>query len=132
MKPKIFISNCWDYKDQYYTVEKWIDDSDIDWQNMSIPAHDPKDVSTNAELEEKIDNNIRNSSLFIILSGMYVSQTNRKWIDKELDIAVKYNKIIIGVKPWGNDNIPSEVQANANEIVNWNSKSLINVIKKYL
>lgn len=66
---------------------------------MSIPAHDPKDVSSNAELEEKIDNNIKNSSLFIILSGMYVSQPNREWIDKELDIAIKYNKTIIGVKP---------------------------------
>lgn len=66
---------------------------------MSIPAHDPKDVSSNSELEEKIDNNIKNSSLFIILSGMYVSQPNREWIDKELDIAIKYNKTIIGVKP---------------------------------
>lgn len=132
MRPKIFISNCWDYKDQYYTVEKWIDDSDIDWQNMSIPAHDPKDVSSNAELEEKIDNNIKNSSLFIILSGMYVSQPNREWIDKELDIAIKYNKTIIGVKPWGNEKIPSKVKENATEIVNWNSKSLIEAIKKYL
>ncbi|MCQ2964943.1 MAG: TIR domain-containing protein [archaeon] len=132
MKPKIFISHCWDYRDQYYKVEEWIDDSDIDWQNMSIPVHDPKDTSTDSELEEKIDNNIRKSSLFIILSGMYVSQSNRKWINKELNIANKYGKNIIAVKPWGNEKMPLEVQKATDIIVNWNSNSLIESIKENL
>lgn len=131
MKPKIFISHCWDYRNHYYTVEKWIDDN-MNWQNMSIPVHDPKDTSTDRELEEKINNNIRNSSLFIILSGMYASQPNRKWIAKELDIAKWYGKPIIAVKPRGNERMPLEVQNVANVVVNWNSNSLIEVIRNTL
>lgn len=131
-KYPIFISHCWDYNSQYYTVEQWIDDSDINWKNMSIPVHDPKDTKTDAELEEKIDNLIRNSSLFIIIAGMYAAQQNRTWINKEIEIAQKYNKKILAIKPWGNERTPVIIQEAADELVNWNSSSVIDGIKKLL
>lgn len=131
-KYPIFISHCWDYNSQYYTVEQWIDDSDINWKNMSIPVHDPKDTKTDAELEEKIDNLIRNSSLFIIIAGMYAAQQNRTWINKEIEIAQKYNKKILAIKPWGNERTPVIIQEGADELVNWNSTSVIDGIKKLL
>ena len=131
-KYPIFISHCWDYNEQYYTVERWIDESDINWRNMSIPEHDPKDTSTDKELEEKIDNNINNSSLFIIIAGMYVPQKNRPWINKEIEIAQKYNKTILAIKPWGNQRTPTIIQDIADKLVNWNSSSVIDGIKELL
>lgn len=131
-KYPLFISHCWDYNDAYYTVEKWIDESDINWKNMSIPAHDPKDTRSDRELEQVIDNNIRNSSLFIIIAGMYVSQENRTWINKEIEIAQKYNKPILAIKPWGNQRTPTKIQEVADRLVNWQSSSVINGIKELL
>ena len=50
-KYPLFISHCWDYNEEYYKVENWIDESDISWKNMSIPVHDPKDTSSDKDLE---------------------------------------------------------------------------------
>ena len=128
---KLFISHCWDYKDAYYTVENWIDESDIKWKNMSIPAHDPKNARSDKELERLIENNIKNSSLFIIIAGMYVSQ-HRVWIDKEIEIAQKYGKSILAIKPWGNQRTPTKIQEIADNLVNWQKSSVIKGIKELL
>ena len=131
-KYPLFISHCWDYNEEYYKVENWIDESDISWKNMSIPVHDPKDTSSDKDLEQKIDNLIRNSSLFIIIAGMYVSQENRTWINKEIDIAQKYNKPILAIKPWGHQRTPVRLQEVADKLVNWQNSSVINGIKELL
>jgi hypothetical protein len=131
-KYPIFISHCWDYNTQYYTVEEWINESDIKWKNMSIPAHDPKQTHSDRELEQIIDNNIKNSSIFIIIAGMYASQQNRNWINKEIEIAQKYNKPLLAIKPWGNERTPSKIQEVAAKLVNWQSSSAINGIKELL
>lgn len=132
-KYPLFISHCWDYRDKYYTVEGWIDESDIDWKNMSIPAHDPKDTKSDEELEQVIDNHIRHSSLFIIIiAGMYVSQKNRTWINKEIDIAQKYNKKILAIKPWGSQRTSERIKEVADKLVSWQSSSVINGIKELL
>ncbi|MDR1818800.1 MAG: TIR domain-containing protein [Methanobrevibacter sp.] len=129
MTYNIFISHSWKYNDEYYKIEKWIDDSISDWRNMSVPEHDAKKADTDKELERMIDNNIKNSSGVIIISGMYTNHS--KWIDKEIDIASKYGKSIIGIKPRGNERTPNKIYDNAKIIVNWNSTSLINAIKEF-
>lgn len=129
---KLFISHCWDYRESYYTVENWIAESDINWKNMSIPVHNPKDTSTDNELETKIDNNIKNSSIFIVIAGMYVSQSNRKWINFENDTAIEYGKKILAIKPRGNERLPEKISNTADLIVNWNSYSVISGIKELL
>ena len=131
-KYPMFISHCWDYIKAYYTIEKWIDDSDISWRNMSIPVHDPKDTSTNSELETKIENNIKESSLFIVIAGMYAAHENRYWINFEIDTALKYGKNILAIKPRGNERLPEKIKNNADLIVNWNSTSVINGMKELL
>jgi len=37
-------------------------------------------------------------------------------------------KYIIGLKPWGQERIPSKIQNNANKMVGWNKKSLIDAL----
>ncbi len=128
----LFISHCWDYKEEYYTVKNWINESDIYWKDMSIPEHNPKDTTSDKELEEKIENNIKKSSLFIIMAGMYVAQQNRTWINKEIDIANKYNKKIVAIKPWGHERVPGRIHEVADSIVNWQRSSIIKGIKDLL
>ena len=126
----IFISHAWDYNTDYYTLENWLDES-LEWRNMSIPKHDAKEAKNDSELEQMIRNNIKNSSIFLVIGGMYVVQSNRKWISKEIEIAKKYGKYMIVIKPRGNQNMPKILQEEANEIVGWSSKSIINAIKDY-
>ena len=63
---------------------------------------------------------------------MYVAQSNRKWINFEIDTAIKYGKNILAIKPRGNERIPEKIQNKANIIVNWSSSSIIKNIKELL
>ena len=69
------------------------------------------------------------SNIVIIISGMYFNYSS--WMDYEIDEAIRMGKTIIGLKPWGNEKIPKKIQDNATEMVNWQSNSLIEAIKKY-
>ncbi len=100
------------------------------WKNYSVPVHDPLvDPNTpvgktllKAELKEQISP----ASKVIILAGMYAAYSD--WIDYEINTAVSYNKYIIGVKPWGQERIPSKISNNADVMVGWNKDSVINAI----
>lgn len=81
------------------------------------------------ELKEKLKHRIASSSCIIVLSGMYSMYS--KWIDFEIDTARAMNKPIIGVRPWGQERIPLKIQTFSNEIVGWNSSSIINAVRKY-
>jgi len=54
-----------------------------------------------------------------------------EWIDYEIDEAIRMNKPIISIKPWGNQVIPKKISDNATVQVNWNSSSLIDAIRQY-
>ena len=45
-----------------------------------------------------------------------------EWIDYEINEAIRMNKPIIAIKPWGNERVPLKIQ---------NSASLISTIRNY-
>ena len=126
----ILISHSWDYNTHYETVERWLDDAKyFTWTNYSVPITKPLDVKGKNDLKEKIWNRISKCSCVIILSGMYVSYS--EWIDFEIDTAVALGKPIIGVKPWGQERIPTKVSNNADVMVGWNSSSVVQSVRDY-
>ena len=80
------------------------------------------------ELVEKLDEQIRQSSVVLVIGGMYCNY--RKWIQKEIEIAKKYNKPILLVEPYGSNRIPSIVEINATKKVGWNTKSIVDAIRE--
>lgn len=52
-----------------------------------------------------------------------------EWIDYEINEAIRMNKPIIAIKPWGNERVPLKIQNNATVLVGWNSASLISTIR---
>ena len=80
-------------------------------------------------MQEKIRDRIALCSCVIILSGMYVAYS--EWIDYEIDTAVALRKPIIGVKPWGQERIPTKVQNNSDIMVGWNSASIVQAVRDY-
>jgi len=125
----LFISHAWEYNEDYYRLENMLDNvEDFKWRNYSVPVHNAIDSNDDQELEEALRNQIRPTSAVLITSGMYVSY--RKWIQKEIDIAIDMDKPIIAVIPWGNQKIPQEVQNVADAIVKWNTFSLVGAIEE--
>lgn len=123
----IFVSHAWKRSEHYKKIIKWLDDSDIEYKNYSVPEENPLDAKTKKELKEDLTNQIKPASCVIILAGMYASYSD--WIEYEIDEAVRMGKYIIGVEPWGQERVPIIVSDNADVMVGWNSDSVVNAIK---
>ena len=93
-----------------------------------MPEHDRLDTTTAKELRDALHNQIRPTHVVLILAGMYVN--HRQWIQEEINIAKSLSKPIIAIKPWGNTLMPTVVQDCADEIVGWNTSSIVAAIRK--
>lgn len=130
----IFISHAWKYSEHYNKIVQWLneaqDEGKFNWKNYSVPQHNPL-INPNTtvgknKLKNELKEQIRPASKVIILAGMYASYSD--WIDFEIDTSVSFDKYIIGVKPWGQEHIPSKVSSNSDVLVGWNKDSVINAI----
>lgn len=127
---RIFISHSWAYSKAYDKIEEFLEDEGVSYCNHSVPKDDPVHTNgTDKELYEKIDAKVRGCSCVIILAGVYASYS--KWINKEIEIAKKYNKPIIAVEPFSSERTSKVVKEAATVIVGWRSSSVANAVKNY-
>ena len=124
----VFICHDWEYSDDYHRVCAFLDNApNFQWRNLSVPEHDPLD--TNDKLQKNLRDQIRPADVVLVLAGMYAVRSGA--MDWEMQFARRIGKSIIGVKPWGNVQLPAGVQRNATEIVGWNASSIVNAIRRY-
>ena len=73
---------------------------------------------------------INPAQVVVILGGMYAAHS--AWIDYEISEAIRMEKTIIGIKPWGQERVPVNVQnASICPVVGWNSASVIQAVRNY-
>lgn len=130
----LFISHAWRYNEDYYRLVNLLNGApNFKWRNYSVPEHDPvldPDDEQDAKiLTAELDGQIKPVNCVLIISGMYV--THSKWIQTEINIAQKYGKPIIGIKPRGQERIPVAVSSVAKEMVGWNTDSIVSAIRKH-
>lgn len=123
----IFISHAWHRSEHYKKIVGWLDESNIVYSNYSVPKENPLHSGKTSKLKEDLTAQIKPASCVIILAGMYAAYSG--WIEYEIDEAVRMGKYIIGVHPWGQEKTPTIISDNADVMVGWNSKSVIDTIK---
>ena len=127
---RIFISHSWAYSSDYDKIESFLRLEGIVFYNHSVPKNDPIHTNgTDKQLSDAIEAKVKGCSCIIILAGVYA--TYSKWINKEIEMAKKYNKPIIAVQPWGAERTSSIVKNAADVIVGWNAKSVANAVRNY-
>lgn len=129
---RLFISHSWTYGDAYEKlVEFFNEHPNFSWIDYSVPKNDPIHSANNdAELYKAIKSQIAPVNCVVMLAGVYSSYS--KWIDKEIQISkTDFNKPIIAVEPWGAEKTSQLVKNNADAIVKWQSKSIVEAIRKY-
>ena len=125
---RLLISYSWKHDAEYTTIVNWLNnESYFQWSNHSVTKDEPIDWCSKKELKEQLTRQIQGCNAIIIVSGMYINYS--EWIDYEIKEALRMNKTIIGIKPRGNEKIPSIISENCDELVNWNSNSLIAAIR---
>ena len=125
----LFISHAWDYNSDYYNLVDLLSNYPyFNFKNYSVPQHDALNTKTNWELEEALNRQIAPTSVVLIIAGMYYN--NRKWIQKEIEIAKSKGKPIIVIRPRGAERMPSELISDDYIRVNWNSSSIVQAIRE--
>ena len=125
---RVFISHAWSYSDDYNRMVRLLNDQpNFKWSNYSVPEHDPLD--DDEDLKEGLRKQIRPVQIVLILSGMYVNHSD--WIKFEMDFADLLDKPMIGVRPWGQQRVPKEVQDRVIEMVGWQGSSVVRAIREH-
>jgi len=128
----LFLSHSWKYSDAYdglVTLLNNREDRDFTYSNYSVPKDDPiHNAANNLLLKAAIRAQMVRCSKIIILAGVYA--TYSKWINIEIQLAKEMGKKIIAVQPWGAEKTSTVVKNNADRVITWNSRSLVNAIKE--
>lgn len=124
---RLFISHAWNHNAEYYRLEQMLDSAPLfQWENLSVPQHDP--ILDADRLQQELRNQMRPAHAFLILAGMYVAHSD--WIDFEIAFARRIGRPIIGIAPHGQERLPAAVQKYADEIVGWNTNSIVGAIRR--
>ena len=129
---RLFISHSWTYGDAYEKLVKFFNEHpNFKWVNYSVPRNDPiHSANSDAQLYKAIKAQIAPVNCIVMLAGIYSSYS--KWIDKEIQISkVDFGKPIIAVEPWGAEKTSRLVKDNADAIVKWQSKSIVDAIRAH-
>lgn len=131
MTYNLFISHSWTYSDAYDGLVKLLDAKPyFSYKNYSVPKNDPiHNANSDTQLKAAIKNKMQPVSCVLILAGVY--STYSKWINIEIQLAQEMGKKIIAIEPWGSERTSRTVKDAADEIVKWNTDSIVKVIRGY-
>ena len=129
----LFISHSWTYGDAYEKLVKMLDAAPyFSYRNHSVPKDDPIHNAPNqAALREAIKNKMSGCHAILILAGVYA--TYSKWINEEIALAKRgfqTPKPIVAIQPWGAERTSQVVKDNADIIVGWNTRSIVDGIRQ--
>jgi hypothetical protein len=121
----IFISHIGQNEDEYDTFTAKLSAAyDFEFKNYGILG---KDKTTEKELQEQI----KPVGIVIILSGLY--NKYKTVIKKQIGIANRLDKHIIVIRPYGMEDVPSELEEIAADVVGWNVPCIVDaIVENYL
>lgn len=130
----LFISHSWAYGNAYEELIKLLSKANnFSYRNYSVPKDDPiHNAANDRELHAAIKNQISYCHVVLILAGVYASYS--KWINKEIIICQNEfysTKPIIAIEPWASEKTSITVKNAADQIVGWNTNSIVNAIRSY-
>jgi len=125
-RPRIFVSHSWDDNKDYKKLINGFEKQGFQYYNNSIPIDKAEDLKNSNEIEQKIKNHLLYARCLLVLAGEY---SNNFWIKKEVEIAKSLGKKVIAVRPWNSKEIPKYLEESADEIIGFNPKAIIEIIK---
>lgn len=129
----IFISHAWSYSEDYIRLVQLLDNapyfSYYDYSISSDKNLSPLGIKIpDSRIKQALQNQISHSTVVLTLLGMYGAY--HKWMNTEAGLACALNKPLIGIKPWGQQRIPQDIALVCDEIVGWNTDSIIDAIRR--
>ncbi|MBQ2376653.1 MAG: TIR domain-containing protein [Bacteroidales bacterium] len=126
---KIFISHSWDHLDDLKRLRNLLERRGYFRVEFTEASPDnPINSDNNKYIRIILSQKIESSDIVLGIAGVYASYSD--WMQWELDKAIAKNIPIIGVVPRGNERISKIVSDRANEVVRWNTESIVAAIRR--
>ena len=124
MTKHLFISHSWKYSERYQSMVNLLNNRQyFSWKNYSVPESKAFGPMAVKKMKEELRQQIRPVHCVIIIGGMWANYSD--WIQFEMDYAKSISKPILGVRPRGAKVIPKAVSTSADEVVYWNTESIV-------
>lgn len=126
----VFISHSWQHIEDLNNLRDLL--KKRGYFNVEFEEATPDEPinSENAEyIKRRLREKIKNSDVVLGIAGVYASYSD--WMEWELDTAIDNDIPIVGVIPWGQQRISTIVNSRAEEIMGWNTESIVKAIRKW-
>ena len=129
---KLYIIHAWQYGAEYDELIDLLKDPYFKYYNCSgtseIITNYPTTASTNREIKEFFRQKIEPAQIVILLTSKYYEFTGP--IQVELEIAQELNKPIIALYSRKHNDVPMEIAAISQAVVQWQSSDIISTIRE--
>ena len=124
---RIFVSHVWQPNDEYFRVLEYLESArNFYYKNCSSPDQNP---GTDKEtMRACVRGEIEKSEVVILLSSLFAEHTT--WMDFQLNAARAMKRPIIALPPFGGEGIHAALADKAEEIAQWNPRSIEDAIRR--
>ena len=127
---KIFISHSWSHVNDLKSLRNLLESRGyFNVEFTEFPPTDSINSMNTYYIRQRISERIAASDIVLGIAGIYASSSD--WMKWELDKAIEKGVPIIGVIPRGQERISAIVNDRADEIVHWNTESIVSAIRKH-
>jgi hypothetical protein len=133
----LFLTHAWNYTDEWQGLVALMDEYvPGKWRNWSLPWHDTSidrySEDGRVQLEKLLRGHIAQASCVILVPETMDRAEGRMWLDKQLALARRYAKPVIGVLPQDGGLFPDELAPSVSAIVPRNASRIIAVLDRLL
>ena len=127
---KIFISHSWSHVNDLKSLRNLLESRGyFNVEFTEFPPTDSINSMNTYYIRQRISERIAASNIVLGIARIYASYSD--WMKWELDKAIEKGVPIIGVIPRGQERISAIVNDRADEIVHWNTESIVSAIRKH-
>lgn len=127
---KIFISHSWSHVNDLKSLRNLLESRGyFNVEFTEFPPTDSINSMNTYYIRQRISERIAASDIVLGIARIYASYSD--WMKWELDKAIEKGVPIIGVIPRGQERISAIVNDRADEIVHWNTESIVSAIRKH-
>lgn len=127
---KIFISHSWKYHEELVKLQNLLYGRGyFNVEFMEATREVPINSEDGTYIKQALKKKILNSNIVLAIGGIYA--THSDWMCWELETAYLNDIPIVGVAPWGQERVSTTVQVYAQNMVRWNTESIVEAIRLY-
>lgn len=126
----LFISHSWDHDDTLQDLKTLLNSRGyFPAEYKQVEKTCPINSENAAVVKANITKRLQESDVLLAIAGVFASHS--EWMQWEMDKAKELGLNVIGVIPWGQQHISSEVYSRSVIDVRWNTDSIVDAIRTY-